>query len=349
MNAEPENNKSEEEEELVYEKYRVRADPKQSLLRIDKFLMDRLNNVTRNRLQTGIKSGLVLVNGQSVKPNYKIKPNDEVVVTLPEAPKNTDIIPQDIPIEIIYEDKDLLVVNKEAGMVVHPAIGNWDGTLINALVYHFQNLPKASDNAPRPGLVHRIDKFTSGLLLIAKTEMAQAHLAKQFFDKKTERTYYALIWGEPKEDKGSITGYIGRSTKNRKLRTVYDDESKGKWSVTHYEVIERFRYVTLVKCNLETGRTHQIRVHFQSLGHPLFGDFEYGGDKIMKGTRFSKYKQFVENCFKLMPGQALHAKTLGFVHPGSKKWIQLDSDLPAHFQELLEKWRNYVQYSLDDE
>lgn len=348
MNSDPENNKSEEEDELVYEKYRVIADGKQSLLRIDKFLMDRLNNVTRTRLQNGIKAGLVLVNGNAVKPNYKIKPGDEVIVTLPEPPKNTDIIPQDIPIDIIYEDDDLLIVNKKAGMVVHPAIGNWDGTLINALMFHLGSLPKASDNAPRPGLVHRIDKNTSGLLLIAKNELAQSHLAKQFFDKKTERTYYALVWGEPGEEKGTISGYIGRSLKDRKIRSLFDEEEKGKWSVTHYEIIERFRYVTLVKCNLETGRTHQIRVHFQAIGHPLFGDFEYGGDKILKGTRFSKYKQFIENCFKLMPAQALHAKTLGFVHPSTKKFLQLDSELPGNFQELLEKWRNYIQYSSDE-
>lgn len=344
MNAEPENSKSEEEEELVYERYRVTADDNQSLLRIDKFLMQRLTNVTRTRLQNGIKAGLILVNGEAVKPNYKVKPKDEVVVTIPEPPKNVDIIPQDIPIDIIYEDDDLLVVNKQSGMVVHPAIGNWDGTLINALMYHLGKLPEASDNAPRPGLVHRIDKNTSGLLLIAKNEYAQSHLAKQFFDKSSERTYYALVWGEPKEEKGTISGYIGRSQKDRKIRALYDEEEKGKWSVSHYEIIERFRYVTLVKCKLETGRTHQIRVHFQAIGHPLFGDFEYGGDKILKGTRFTKYKQFVENCFKLMPSQALHAKTLGFVHPGTEKWLQLDSDLPDNFIELLEKWRNYTQY-----
>ena len=344
MNSEDHINKS-EEEEVLYEKYRVIADGGQSLLRIDKFLMDRLNNVTRNRLQMGIKSGLVTVNGNPVKPNYKIKPRDEVIVTLPEPPKNTEIIPQDIPIDIIYEDKDLLVVNKEAGMVVHPAIGNWDGTLINALTFHFDNLPEAKDRAPRPGLVHRIDKHTSGLLLIAKSEMAQAHLAKQFFDHSIERTYYALVWGDLKEDEGTITGHIGRSTKDRKLRTVYEEPEKGKRAVTHYKVIERFRYVTLVQCNLETGRTHQIRVHFKHIGHPLFGDLEYGGDKILKGTRFSKYKQFIDNCFKLMPSQALHAKTLGFIHPSSKKPIQLGSDLPSNFQALLEKWRDYIKHS----
>ncbi len=349
MNADPENNKSEEEEELVYEKYRVTADEKQSLLRIDKFLMDRLNNVTRTRVQNGIRAGLVLVNGSTVKPNYKVKPKDEVVVTLPEPPKNIDIIPQDIPLDIVYEDDDVLVVNKRAGMVVHPAIGNWEGTLVNALLFHLGTLPDASDNAPRPGLVHRIDKHTSGLLLIAKNDFAQSFLAKQFFDKTTERTYYALVWGEPKEEKGTISGYIGRSLKDRKIRGLFEEEENGKWSVTHYEIIERFRYVTLVKCKLETGRTHQIRVHFQSIGHPLFGDFEYGGDKILKGTRFTKYKQYVENCFKLMPAQALHAKTLGFIHPGTKKMMQLDSELPQNFIELLEKWRKYTEYSSEEE
>ncbi|MEM6523253.1 MAG: RluA family pseudouridine synthase [Bacteroidota bacterium] len=329
----------------LYEHQRIVADPNQALIRIDKFLMDRLPNVTRNKLQSGIKDGFVKVNGKDIKPNYKVHPNDEITIALPEPPRDTEVIPEDIPLNIIYEDESLLVVNKEAGMVVHPAYQNWSGTLVNALTFHFQNLPEMKGNDGRPGLVHRIDKDTSGLLVIAKTEVAMNGLAKQFFDHSIERTYYAIAWGIPEPSSGTINVNLGRSPKDRRVTMAFEDDSIGRTAITHYETLEELRYVSLIKCNLETGRTHQIRAHMKYIGHPLFNDITYGGDKIVKGTPFSKYKGFVENCFKIIPRQALHALSLGFEHPISKKRMQFTSELPVDMKEVLEKWRSYVQYN----
>lgn len=331
------------ESDELYEHHRIVADPNQSLLRIDKFLMDRLPNATRNKVQAGIKDGFVLVNGEEVKPNYKVRPEDVITVELPEPPRDTEVVPEDIPLDIVYEDEHLLVVNKPAGMVVHPAYNNWTGTLVNALVWHFNHLPEMKGNEGRPGLVHRIDKDTSGLLVIAKTEKAMTGLAKQFFDHSIERTYYAVVWGEP-EEAGTIDVHLGRSLKDRRVTTAFPDGDFGRTAITHYKVLKYLRYVSLVQCNLETGRTHQIRAHMKYLGHPLFNDATYGGDQIVKGTQFTKYKAFVQNCFKTMPRQALHAKSLGFVHPVTKEQMQFDSELPEDFTALLEKWDNYVQH-----
>jgi len=332
------------EEGDLFEHHRIVCDPGQEPYRIDKFLMDRLPNVTRNKVQQGIKDGFVKVNGNDVKPNYKVHPEDEIVVALPEPPRESELIPEDIPLNIIYEDDDLLIVNKEAGMVVHPAYNNWSGTLVNALAYHFQQLPTMEGNDGRPGLVHRIDKGTSGLLVIAKSEMAMKSLAKQFFDHSIERTYYALIWGTPEAKEGTIDVNLGRSEKDRRVTVAIEDGSRGRTAVTHYKVLKELRYVSLIQCNLETGRTHQIRAHFKYLGHPLFNDATYGGDRVLKGTQFSKYKAFVENAFKMMPRQALHAKSLGFVHPRTKKFVQFNSELPEDFQNVLNKWVEYVKY-----
>ncbi|MBK6266435.1 RluA family pseudouridine synthase [Marivirga sp. S37H4] len=336
---------TEQEEEALFEHYHIKVDPKQELMRIDKFLMDRLPNVTRNKVQQAIKDGFVKVNQASIKPNYRVHPEDDIRIALPEPPRDTDVKPEDIPLNIVYEDKELLIVNKEAGMVVHPAHQNWSGTLVNALAYHFQQLPQMEGNEGRPGLVHRIDKDTSGLLVIAKTEKAMTHLAKQFFDHSIERTYYALIWGEPKEAEGTIDVHLGRSLKDRRITDAFPEGDFGRHAVTHYKVLNTLRYVTLVQCNLETGRTHQIRAHMKYLGHPLFNDATYGGDRILKGTKFSKYKSFVDNCFKILPRQALHAKSLGFIHPATNKHVQFDSELPADFIQLLEKWESYIQFN----
>lgn len=334
----------EEGNDDLFEHYRIEVDPKQQLLRIDKFLMDRLPNVTRNKVQDAIKSEFVLVNAKSIKSNYKVRPGDIITISLPEPPRDTEVVPEDIPLNIVYEDEALLVVNKPAGMVVHPAYNNWTGTLVNALAWHFQHLPTMRDNEGRPGLVHRIDKGTSGLLVIAKTEQAMNGLAKQFFDHSIGRTYYALAWGEIAKDEGTIEVNLGRSPKDRRVTMAFPESDFGRDAITHYKVLKRLRYVTLVQCNLETGRTHQIRAHMKYIGHPLFNDATYGGDKILKGTRFSKYKAFVDNCFKIIPRQALHAKSIGFIHPVSKKFIQFDSELPEDFQAVLDKWENYVQY-----
>jgi len=323
--------------------HRLVADPKQTLIRIDKFLMDRLPNVTRNKLQDGIKQGFVLVNQKEVKPNYKIRPGDEIVITLPEPPRDTDVVPEDIELNIVYEDEDVLVVNKPPGMVVHPAYNNWSGTLVNALAWHFKDLPTMPDNQGRPGLVHRIDKDTSGLLVIAKSEKAMTGLAKQFYHHSIERSYTALVWGEPDQQSGTIEVNLGRSFKDRRVTVAFPEGEHGRRAVTHYKVEKPMRYVSLVTCRLETGRTHQIRAHMKYLGHPLFNDATYGGDKILKGTVFSKYKAFVENCFKIMPRQALHANSLGFVHPASGKFMQFDSELPDDFRRLIDKWSNYVK------
>lgn len=332
----------EQEESDLFEHLKVIVDKGQSLLRLDKFLMARVENSSRNRIQNAIDAENVLVNGKPIKASYKVKPFDEISIVLPHPPRDTEVYPEDIPIEIIYEDDDVILVNKNAGMVVHPGFGNWSGTLVNALVFHFNSLPQLPGNDGRPGLVHRIDKDTSGLLLISKNEKAMTYLAKQFFDHSITRRYVALVWGDLKED-ATINGYIGRSAKDRKVMDIYDDPEKGKWSVTHYKILERFNYLTLVECQLETGRTHQIRAHFKHIGHPLFSDASYGGDKIRKGTLFAKYKQFVENCFEIMPRQALHAKSLGFMHPTKKEYVNFETELPADFKQVIDKWRNYLQ------
>lgn len=334
-----------ENEEDLYEHHHIIVDAGQELLRIDKFLMDRLPNVTRNKVQAGIKEGFVKVNGDEVKPNYKVHPGDEISVMLPEPPRDEELVPEDIPLDIVLEDEHLLVVNKPAGMVVHPAYQNWSGTLVNALAFHFKNLPEMKGNDGRPGLVHRIDKDTSGLLVIAKTEQAMNGLAKQFFDHSIERTYYALVWGVPEEPNGTIDVNVGRSLKDRRITMAFPDGDFGKHAVTHYEVLEDLRYVSLVKCNLETGRTHQIRAHMRFVGHPLFNDATYGGSEVVKGTVFTKYKQFVQNCFKMLPRQALHAKTLGFIHPITKKQVFVDSELPEDFSSVLEKWKSYIDHT----
>ncbi|WP_026898674.1 RluA family pseudouridine synthase [Daejeonella oryzae] len=336
------NDIQEAEEQDFYEHLNVVVDKGQSLVRIDKFLTQRIENTSRNRIQNAIDAGSVLVNGNPVKGSYKVKPFDVISIVLPHPPRDTEVYPEDLPIDIIYEDDDVIMVNKAAGMVVHPGFNNYNGTLVNALVYHFQQLPQLPGNEGRPGLVHRIDKDTSGLLLISKNEKAITYLAKQFYDHTITRKYIALVWGDLAED-GTVTGYIGRSAKDRKVMAIYDEEDKGKWSVTHYKVLERLGYVTLIECELETGRTHQIRAHMKHLGHPLFNDSSYGGNRIIKGTVFSKYKSFVENCFELIPRQALHAKSLGFLHPSTKKFVHFDSDVPHDFQQVLEKWRNYVK------
>ena len=331
----------EHDERELFEHYRIEADKGQALLRLDKFLMNRVENTSRNRIQNAIDAETVFVNGKLAKASYKVKPLDVVTMVLPDPPRDTEVYPEDIPLDIIYEDDDLLLVNKEAGMVVHPGYNNYTGTLVNALTYHLNQLPTLPGNTGRPGLVHRIDKDTSGLLVIAKSEWAMTFLAKQFFDHTIKRRYLALVWGDLAED-GTVSGYIGRNAKDRRIMELYDDPEKGKWSVTHYTVLERLGYVTLIACELETGRTHQIRAHMKSIGHPLFSDASYGGDKILKGTVFNKYKQFISNCFNLLPRQALHAQSLGFIHPTTKEPVYFEVPLPADFQAVLEKWRAYV-------
>lgn len=331
-----------QEDNDLFEHFKIVVDKGQSLLRIDKFLMLRIENASRNKIQVAIDAGNVLVNQNPVKSSYKVKPFDEISIVLPHPPRDHEVYAEDIPINIAYEDDDVVLVNKEAGMVVHPGYGNWNGTLVNALVHHFNQLPQLPGNDGRPGLVHRIDKDTSGLLLISKNERAMTYLAKQFYDHSITRQYVALVWGDLEND-GTVEGYIGRSAKDRKVMDVYDDPEKGKWSVTHYKVLERFNYVTLVQCELETGRTHQIRAHMKHIGHPLFSDTAYGGDKIRKGTLFAKYKSFVENCFTVMPRQALHARTLGFIHPTQKEYVHFQVEIPSDFSAVLEKWRNYVK------
>ncbi|WP_149239810.1 RluA family pseudouridine synthase [Dyadobacter sp. 32] len=332
------------DEDDLFEHYRIVADKGQGAIRLDKYLNLHVANASRTKIQNGIEAEAVKVNGNITKASYKVKPFDVITLSLPEPPRDTEILPENIALDIIYEDDVLLLVNKPAGMVVHPAFGNWTGTLINALVYHFQSLPTGRNGEGRPGLVHRIDKDTSGLLVIAKTEFAMSFLAKQFFDHSIERTYHTLIWGEPKLERGTIIGNVGRSAKDRRVMDVFEDGSQGKHAVTHYEVIRSLRYVSLVKCNLETGRTHQIRAHMKHIGHPIFNDPTYGGDKILRGISNGSYKTMVENCFSLLPGQALHAKSLGFVHPTTREWMQFDTELPPNFQSIIEKWDSYVKY-----
>ena len=326
----------------LFEHFSFQVDKGQAPLRIDKYLMNFVENATRTKIQAAAKNGSIKVNGVVVKSNYKVKPLDDIRVLFEYPPHENLLVAENIDLDIVYEDDDLVVVNKPAGMVVHPGHGNYSGTLINALIYHFENLPKNSSN--RPGLVHRLDKDTSGLLVIAKNDESMVHLSNQFAEKTSKREYIAMVWGNVKDDIGKIDNYIGRNPKNRLQNIVLDDDKieNGKRAITNYEVLSRFNYVSLVKCNLETGRTHQIRVHMKHMGHTLFNDDRYGGDSILKGTTFTKYKQFVENCFKLLPRQALHAKTLGFIHPKTGKFMQFDSEIPKDFQSCIEKWENYV-------
>lgn len=356
MNHQEDLIEEQEDDQELYEHYRVAADKGQALLRIDKFLMNRIENATRSKIQQAAENGNVLVNEKPVKSNYKVKPYDVITVVFAHPPREIELIPQNIPLHIVFEDADLIIINKQPGMVVHPGYGNYKDTLVNALVYHFQQLP-VSKTSPdtahnnhsqqqallRPGLVHRLDKNTSGIMVVAKTEIAMMKLAKDFFDRNMNRKYNALVWGDFKEDEGIVTGNIGRHLKDRKRMDVFPPESEfGKHAVTHYKVLERFGYVTLIECKLETGRTHQIRAHMKHIGHSLFNDDTYGGDRILKGTTFAKYKQFVENCFSILPRQALHAKSLGFHHPITKQYLHFDSELPADMQAVITKWRGYA-------
>lgn len=332
-----------DEQHELYEHYRFQADPGQQPFRVDKFLVNRIMNASRSKIQAASIAGNILVNDKPVKSNHKVKANDIVSVVMEYPRRSVELLPQNIPLNIVYDDDDFLIVNKPAGMVVHPGYGNFEGTLVNALVYHYKHLPMFSGVDARPGLVHRIDKDTSGLLVVAKNDVAKYHLANQFFHKTSYRRYLALVWGSFEQEEGIIEGNIGRSLKDRKMMTVFPDGEFGKEAVTHYTVLERLGYVTLVECRLETGRTHQIRAHMKYIGHPLFNDALYGGDAILKGTTFTKYKQFVDNCFKICPRQALHARSLGFTHPSTNEYVQFDSELPTDMQMLIEKWRKYTE------
>lgn len=333
------------EEQELYEHHRIVCDPNQGLIRLDKFLFDRLANTSRNRIQVAAKAGNVLVNDRTAKPSQKVKPGDVISVVLPYPQRDTEIQPEDIPLSVLYEDDHILVIDKQAGLVVHPGHGNWHGTLVNALLFHFGKLPSTPGALiPRPGLVHRLDKDTSGVMVIGKTEEALSHLARQFFERTSDRRYTAFVWGDFDEDEGDIEGNIGRSLKDRTVQFVFADGDQGKHALTRYKVLERFRYITMVECKLETGRTHQIRVHMQWKGHPLFNDAAYGGNRVLKGTTFTKYKQFVENCFKVLPRQALHARTLDITHPITGERMHFESPLPPDMQEVLEKWRHYTTF-----
>lgn len=332
------------DEQELYEHHRIICDPGQSLIRLDKFLFDRLAATSRNRIQVAARAGNVLVNARPAKPSQKVKPGDEISIVLPYPQRDMEILPEDIPLEVLFEDEHLLVINKQAGLVVHPGHGNWTGTLVNALLFHFGRLPSTPGaDIPRPGLVHRLDKDTSGVMVIGKTEEALTHLARQFFERTSDRRYNALVWGDMPEEEGSIEGHIGRSARDRTVQAVYPEGDEGKPAVTRWKVLERFRYITLVECKLETGRTHQIRVHMQWIGHPLFNDASYGGDRVLKGTTFTKYRQFVENCFTMLPRQALHARTLDIDHPVTGQRMHFESPLPADMQGVLERWRTYTR------
>jgi 23S rRNA pseudouridine1911/1915/1917 synthase len=326
----------------LYEHHRITVDKKQGLLRIDKFLFNRLEKVSRNKIQIAVRAGNVLVNTSTVKPNYRVKPEDVISIVLPYPNEEFEVLPENIPINILYEDDHIIVVNKEPGMVVHPGHGNYTGTLVNALAWHLKDLPLFQTGEIRPGLVHRIDKDTSGILVIAKTEIALSKLARQFFDHTTKRTYQAIVWGIPDPAEGTITGNIGRNIRDRLKMQVFPEGDNGKQAITHYKVLEELGHVSLVECRLETGRTHQIRVHMEFIKHPVFNDERYGGDKILRGTVFSKYRQFVENCFEIMPRHALHAKTLGFRHPETGKEMIFNTDLPDDMNQVIQRWRNYL-------
>jgi 23S rRNA pseudouridine1911/1915/1917 synthase len=331
----------------LYEHFRFTADKNQALLRVDKFLVDRISGGSRNRIQQAADAGCILANGKAVKCNYRVKPLDVISIVMDRPRHEFEITPEDIPLNIVYEDNSLLVVNKPAGLVVHPGHGNYTGTLVNALAWHLKDDPNYDPSDPRLGLVHRIDKDTSGLLVIAKDPESKTNLSMQFFNKTTKRTYWALVWGIVKTDEGRIEGNIGRDIHDRLMMAIFPDGDHGKPAVTHYKVLERLGYVTLVECRLETGRTHQIRVHMKSIGHPLFNDERYGGHEILKGTTSGKYRQFIQNCFTICPRQALHAKTLGFVHPATKEEMFFDSEIPDDMQQLLDKWRKYATYKVE--
>ena len=332
----------EQQDGELFEHHRIVADKGQALLRVDKFLFNLLPNTSRNRLQMAAKAGYVRVNGGPVKSNYKVRPADVVTLELPQPMREFELLAEDIPLDIRYEDTEVALIHKPAGLVVHPGVGNYSGTLVNGLLHHFAQLPSAEGQpAPRPGLVHRLDKDTTGLMVIGKTESAMVSLSEQFFERTTERRYHALVWGDVSED-GKVEGHIGRSYKDRKVQAVFAEGEEGKHAVTHYRVLERFGPVTLVECKLETGRTHQIRVHMQYIGHPLFGDKTYGGAQIVKGLPSGKYNQFVQNSFEILPRQALHAKSLGFTHPGTGEFMQFESDLPEDMTTVLERWRRYL-------
>ena len=333
---------SSDEQSELFEHFHFDVDKGQTPLRIDKFLVNKIQNASRNRVQNAADAGTILVNGKPVKPSYKVKPGDSISIVMAYPPRDVEILPENIPLNIVYEDNDVVVINKEPGMVVHPGHGNFSGTLVNALMYHLKDVPLFSSGEVRPGLVHRIDKNTSGIMVIAKSEIAMNRLAKQFFDRTTSRKYVALVWGNMDEPSGTITGHIGRSIRDRKKMQVFPDGDQGKHAVTHWKVIEPLGYVNLVECKLETGRTHQIRAHFEYIGHPLFNDDRYGGNIIVKGTTFTKYKQFVQNCFNVCPRHALHAKSLGFEHPTTGKQMFFDSEIPSDMQQIIEKWRIYV-------
>jgi 23S rRNA pseudouridine1911/1915/1917 synthase len=340
----PDNIENAESSDELYERFQFKIDKGQEPYRIDKFLMGRIEGATRNKLQQAINTGMVLVNGKEVKQNYKIKPFDEIIVYSDASPESTDVVPEKMDLNIVYEDDDLMIINKPAGMVVHPGSGNYSGTLLNGVAYYLQqkNPGISEETLPRFGLVHRIDKNTSGLLVLAKTDKAMRHLAKQFFDHTVKRQYIALVWGEVEQDNGTVIAHVGRHQRFRKLFTAYPEGEHGKEAITHYKVVERLNYVTVIQCVLETGRTHQIRVHMKYLGHPLFNDDFYGGDRIVKGTVYTKYKQFVENCFDICRRQALHAKTLGFVHPSTGKEMHFETELAEDIKAVIEKWRNYT-------
>ncbi|PKP51293.1 MAG: RNA pseudouridine synthase [Bacteroidetes bacterium HGW-Bacteroidetes-1] len=332
-----------EENSDLYEHFRFVADKGQAQLRVDKFLMNRIENVSRNKIQQTAKAGNIFVNNQPIKSNYKVKPSDIVTVVFSYPPREVEIFPQDIPLNIVYEDDYLLVLNKQDNLVVHPGHGNFSGTLLNALAYHFEKTGQKQIENGFGYLVHRIDKDTTGLMIATKDEISQSRLARQFFEHTIERRYHALVWGDPGSEEGSIEGHIGRSLKDRRVMSVFPEGEHGKEAITHYTVLKRYGYVTLVQCKLETGRTHQIRAHFRHIGHPLFNDFSYGGNSILKGTTFTKYKQFIENCFKILPRHALHAKSLGFVHPHTGKKMFFESELPIDMQQVIEKWDKYIE------
>lgn len=335
----------------LFEHYRFIVDKGQELLRIDKFLMHKLEKTSRNRIQKGAEAGNILVNDLAVKSNYRVKPGDVISLVFAHPPHENLLVAEKMPLEILYEDDEFIIINKPAGLVVHPGHGNYSGTLVNGLIYHFEQLPVSKhkkagkEDEIRPGLVHRIDKETSGVMVIAKTEYSMTHIAKQFFDRKIDRKYVALVWGDIEKD-GRVEGHIGRDKRDRMAMAVYPDGDQGKHAATNYKVLERLQYVTLVECKLETGRTHQIRVHMKHIGHPLFNDDRYGGNRVVKGVDTAKYRQFVENCFELIPGQALHAKSLGLEHPITKEWMHFEAPLPQGFEELLTKWRNYIQHTI---
>ena len=333
------------EKEELFEHFRFVVDPGTEIVRLDRYLTNLMAHTSRNRIQQAAKADCILVNDRPVKSNYRVHPRDVISILLPRPVHVFELVAEDIPLDIVYEDEDVILINKPAGMVVHPAVGNFTGTLVNALLWHFQGQRNAAGEEVKPLLVHRIDKNTSGIMIVAKSEIAQMKLAANFFEHTIDRRYQALVWGDFPDDEGTVVGNVGRNPQNRMVMTVFPEGSEqGKHAVTHYRVIERFGYVTLIECRLETGRTHQIRVHMKHIGHPLFNDESYGGNEILKGTTFTKYKQFVNNCFKVLPRQALHAKSLGFMHPVTGKYMLFDSDLPADMAEALDKWRNYAKH-----